>query len=130
MKNSTFNWFYVPAMVLLVSFILTSGCSIGPRETPSNLGKADYELEIPIQMPDGSIEMARAEVFNTKNYKSFKFKYMKDENGLWSLSLEEEGVDSSTPAQVGAEAQAEMARSNSALAKTLETAINALIQVP
>lgn len=111
---------------LLLPMVL-SGC-IGAGDLTGGLGRAAYELH-ELEHKDGRKER-KVTIFNSKDYERLKVTYTQTLEGKVKIILNESGADSTSPAIVGAKAQAEMAKSNSALAGALGAAIKVIAPVP
>jgi|TARA_Y100000310_G_C20704371_1_gene833811 hypothetical protein len=85
-------------LTLLFAVLLT-GCV--------NMGVTEYELE-PIVKEDGSVVCCKATVYNSKDYDNLKFKFKIAKDGSIEAALDEKGVNSTSPASIGAENNGKM----------------------
>ena len=81
-------------LIALLVTMIVAGCS--------SMGKTEYSLE-PMVQADGSIVCCKATVYNSKDYDKLKFKFVKKSDGTIEAVLDENGVNSSSPASVAAE---------------------------
>lgn len=80
-------------MILLLT--LLTGCI-------STSGTTEYALK-PIENSKGEMVCCEATVYNSKDYEKLKFVFKKNAKGEMEVTLDEKGVDASTPQMIQSE---------------------------